>query len=282
MLAPVLLALSLGQGCPEPLRPSDPPPCAAMNVAGCLPGYVASRDERGRRIYVCDPRYYGPREEARPAPPPDDEPGYDAPDRHPGDRDRYPADRDRYPRDRDGYARPAPPPPAHAPAPLAFRSPDRGRLALVLMPGATSELSGPARDEVDQEYGAVGLELRGRTGGARVRFAMQFAEFGRIGELTLKYDFFDDGPVRPFLGLGVGAAKVDPLHDDTGTLVSDAEWRACGSIVGGVDLYLTPNVFFTLELQGRRFADRSDGTGDGLEVNDLRQQAALVGIGFYL
>ena len=39
---------------------ADPPPCAAVRVKGCLPGYIAQYDRLGRLIYVRDPDYIPP------------------------------------------------------------------------------------------------------------------------------------------------------------------------------------------------------------------------------
>lgn len=265
MLTSVLLALTLGQACPEPPSRDGPPPCAAANVPGCLPGYRASRDESGRRIYVCAPGY-GRRAQA-PAPAPREEPppAYAQPQQQPA------------PQYEPQYPPPAYPPqrhhgdaPGYEDVPV-YREGRRGQLAIVLLPGVTTGLEGDARDKTDT-IGALALELRGQRGGARVRFALQYASFGRIADVTLKYDLVDRGPVRPFVGIGVGGATVDP----------DPDWRACGSIVGGVDLYLSKNVFLTAELQGRRFASRSSAATGGLEETNLKQTAALFGLGLYL
>src|SRR3954462_732161 len=58
-LAPVLLAAAVSSG-----SANDPPPCAAANVPGCLPGYKARIDRYGRLVYGRDPDY------APPPPPP--------------------------------------------------------------------------------------------------------------------------------------------------------------------------------------------------------------------
>jgi hypothetical protein len=263
MLTSVLLALTLGQACPEPPSRNGPPPCAAANVPGCLPGYRASRDESGRRIYVCD-LAYGRRAQA-PAPAPREEPppAYSQPEQQ--YEPQYPAPAPAYPPSRYRGE-----PPGYEDVPV-YREGRRGQLAIVLMPGVTTGLEETARDKTNS-LGALGLELRGQRGGARVRFALQYASFGRIADVTLKYNLVDKGPVRPFLGIGVGGATVDP----------DPDWRACGSIVGGVDLYLSKNVFLTAELQGRRFASRSSAATGGLEETNLKQTAALFGLGLYL
>jgi len=253
MIANALLALALTQGCPQPASAYDPPPCAAMNVRGCLPGYTPTRDAYGRLVYACDSAYaYG---QVAPAP-----------------QGRLPPRWEMPPADAPAYA-PPPAAPAPTPAPMAD-VPPRGRVAIVLMPGATSglERTDARRDRRwDRELGAAGLELRGRDGGARVRLAVQYAEFGRLAELTLKYDFLDGSPIRPFIGFGIGAASVDPLPG----------WRPSGSAVAGLDVYLSRNVFLTAEVQGRRFAARTAG-GRGLEVTSLKQSAGLLGIGIYL
>jgi hypothetical protein len=274
MLASVLLALSLGQACPEPPSRNGPPPCAAANVPGCLPGYRASRDESGRRVYVCDPAY-GRRAEA---PPPQ---GYAQPQAQPPQyaQPQAPAEPPRY---APAPTYQPPPPPAWRPSPyeeVPVHRERRGQLAFVFLPGLSSATGLPdsasnpvhLNGERSDSIGALALEIRGQHGGARLRFAGQWTSFGRIADVTLKYDLLDDGPLRPFLGVGVGAATVDP----------ETDWRACASIVGGVDLYLSRNVFLTAELQGRRFSRRASAAG-GLETTDVKQTAALFGLGIYL
>jgi hypothetical protein len=240
MLAPILLSVALAQPCPQPLSPSDPPPCAVANVPGCLPGYTAVRDRNGRVLYACATS-------AAPAAPV--RPTYAAP----------------------AYAPPAPAAPYLAYAPREER---RGRLALVLTPGRTTDpaLGVHGGHDLDRFAGAAALELRGRRGGARVRVQYQHAEVGRVAELGLKYDFLDRTPLRPFVGIGVGAASLDP----------ETRWRASGSLFGGFDLYLDRNAFLTAEIQGRRFANRTSDAGHALEVTGRRQTTVLVGIGIYL
>ncbi len=240
MLANLLLALALGQACPQPVSPSDPPPCAVQDVPGCLPGYVPVQDRYGRLIYACDGSYGtgAARASAYPSPAPSA----------------------------------AGAPSAYAPT-YAARPPARGRLALVLTPGRTRDLRDDrhgSRDLARVVAGAA-VELRGREGGGRVRFQFQLTELGRVAELGLKYDFFDRSPLRPFVGLGVGAASTDPT----------AGWRASGSAFAGIDLYLARNAFLTAEIQARRTAARSPVTG-GLELTGQRQATALFGIGLYL
>jgi hypothetical protein len=254
LLADLLLTVALGQSCPQPLTARDPPPCAAANVPGCLPGYTPARDRYGKVIYVCS----APQVAAAPAPAPAYAPAVAAP----------PA---------PGYY--ASPPPAYAPPTYAYPPPrererGRGRLALVFMPGRTSDpaVGTNGGRELDRTAAAAALELRGRDGGARLRFQGQYTELGRVAELGLKYDFFDRSPIRPFIGLAVGASLLDP----------DTRWRPSGSAFAGFDLYLDRNAFLTAEIQGRRFGNRASDGQRGLDLSERRQTTVLVGIGMYL
>jgi hypothetical protein len=239
MLAPLLLAVTLGQTCPQPIASGDPPPCAAMNVRGCLPGYTPIRDRYGRVLYVCatTPAAAAPYAVPQPAPAPP-----------------------------PAYA----PPLAYAPAPER----GRGRLALVLTPGRTTD---PAfglhgGHDLERTAAAAGLEVRGRSGGGRLRFQYQYTELGRIAEVGVKYDLFEGAPLRPFIGLGVGASRFDP----------ETSWRASGSAFAGLDLYFDRNAFLTAEIQGRRFANHTTDTSRSLEVTDRHQTSVLFGIGIFL
>lgn len=93
----------------------------------------------------------------------------------------------------------------------------------------------------------------------------------RCGPLpfALKYDFIDAGPIRPFLALGVGGARLD----------QDPGWRPSGSISAGFDLYLSRDVFATLELKQRAF---THDTGHSLEISSVHQTGVFAGVGFYL
>jgi hypothetical protein len=259
MLAPVILALAVAQGCPEPPSRNGPPPCAAANVPGCIPGYVRDYDRAGRVIYRCDPAYarapappqqYGEpeaRNDLPPVPPP-----YAAPAPAP---------------------RPTPPPPYARPygpyAAAPYRA-DRGNVGLVLMPGATTTRD---RARHAEGVGAVGLELRGNHGGGRIRFGFESMSFGSVADVALKYDFNDRGEIRPFLAVAVGGASVDP----------DPGWHLAASASAGVDLYPTNNFFVTLELKQRAFTRRSTSVGEnGLVQAGLPQTAFFVGVGLYL
>src|SRR6267378_3736677 len=60
-LVAVLLGASVGQVDPSAAASySDPPPCAAADVPGCLPGYKARIDRYGRLVYARDADYAAP------------------------------------------------------------------------------------------------------------------------------------------------------------------------------------------------------------------------------
>ncbi len=257
MLAPLVLAAALSQAsgpassCPEPPSRSGPPPCAAANVPGCLPGYRRRVDEWGRVTYVCDPSYAaGPPIQG--PPPPE------------GPRGEAPAPAPAPPRYAPPYSSPYAPPPSYGAA-----APHRGPLGVVAMAGATTRLE-TNRD--GESAGALALELRGPVSGARLRLGLEYAPFGHVAEVAFKYDFNDRGQVRPFLAVGLGGADVDPVPG----------WRFEASAAIGLDLYLTRDLFLTTELKRRAFARRSDAAAYGLEFTDLHQTAFFVGIGFYL
>ncbi len=239
LLAPMLLAATLGQACPEPTSRYGPPPCAAANVPGCLPGYHRQVDEYGRTIYVCDRNYPVP-----------------APERY-------------------GQSGPPPaPPPRYGPweTPPPER---RGLVGFVLMPGVTTIDRARTTDGV----GALGLELRGPVGGARLRLGFEYARlgsfagvqrYGRVLDASLKYDFNDRSAIRPFLALSAGAASID----------QDPGWRPTGSVSAGVDLYPTRDFFITLELKQRAFTHHAGSRG--LQISSLHQTSVFAGVGIYL
>ncbi len=256
ILAPILLAASLGQTCVAPSSRAGPPPCAAVNVEGCLPGYERELDAWGRVVYRCD-RYvytppqatpepsprFAPSPRVAPAPPPYAEP----------------------------YAAPPPPRwgrPAYAPPASAWR---RGLAALVLLPGGTD--IGRRRDT----DGALnlGLELRGESGGGRLRFGYEYSRPASLLDISFKYDFLD-GPISPFLALGVGVASLDPELMGLPSL-DERVWRATGSLSGGVDLFLTPNLFASVELKARAFA-----RDEALESSATHATSFFFGLGLYL
>ena len=238
-LASVLLAAALSPAGYEP------PPCAAANVPGCLPGYVARVDRYGRLVYARDPNYAAP----APAPPPPQPRAYSQP---------QPA----------SWAYPAAGVPRPAPEPLLRE--ERGHVAFVFMPGVSSFPKYTNFNETKPE-GQLALEFRGNDGGIRFRLAGEYASFGKIGEASFKYDFFDGFFFRPFLGVGLGIASINP----------DAQIRAAGSASAGVDLYLGRNFFLTGEVKERLFMEGTEGSAHGLVTSDRRQTAFLAGMGFY-
>ena len=245
LLAPIVLAAALGQ-CPNPPSRYGPPPCAAANVPGCLPGYRRQLDAYGRVVYVCDRAVYGaqaPSQELLPGP-------------------------------AEAEVRAAPPPVApapqyaprygYAPAPAPYRPERRGLLGLVLMPGATTV----DRGHTGEATGAAALELRGPVGGARLRFGYEFSREAHAADAGIKYDFFDRGQIRPFLALSVGAAS----------LARDPGWGPSGAVSGGIDLYVLRDLFATIELKERWF---TRDTSNGFEVSSLHQRGVFAGLGFY-
>lgn len=252
MLAPLVLAAALGQACPAPDSRYGPPPCAAANVPGCLPGYRRQVDGWGRVTYVCDPAAYG-------APAPEPAP-YAAPAPAPAP---------------GPYAEPAPapappvepPPPSYAVPWRAGRAEPRGQVAFVLMPGTATLDRGTTSDGA----GALAMELRGFRGGARLRLGFEYTRLTRVAEAALKFDFNEGGLVRPFLALGVGAARFDRVD-------LDRNWHPTGSISAGLDLYLARDFFLTAELKQRAF---TQDLGNGLEVSSIHQTSFFAGAGFY-
>ena len=242
-LASFLLAALLGQA-----SSPDSPPCAAANVPGCLPGYVLKYNRWGWLVYMRDPDYVPPLAQAAPArlaPLPS----------------------------QVAAALPAswayPNTPRAAPEPQRM-SEGRGHLALVFMPGVaafpTYTRVGRAKAE-----GQIALEFRGTEGGARVRLAAEYTSFGKIGELSFKYDLLDGFFLRPFLAVGAGVASINP----------DPELRAAGSGSAGIDLYLARDFFLTGEVKRRFFMARTQGDAHGLVVAGEKQTSLLVGMGFY-
>jgi hypothetical protein len=249
LLAPIVLVAALGQ-CPDPPSRYGPPPCAAANVPGCLPGYHRSLDTYGRTIFVCDVA-------ARQAPPP-------AP---------APQEPLAGPPIAETDSQGAPPPPFAAtpqyagrppPEPVSGYSGRRGLLGLVLMPGASTVDRGRTGDAT----GAAALELRGPVGGARLRLGYEFSREVHAAEFGLKYDFLDRGPLRPFLAVGVGAAS----------LAKDPGWAPSGSVSAGIDLYVVRDIFATLEVKQRAF---TRDTPNGFDISSVHQTSFFAGVGFY-
>ena len=259
LLAPLVLAAALGQ-CPEPPSRFGPPPCAADNVPGCVPGYVRDVDRWGRVIFRCDPSY-----------------GAQAPAFAPPPRPYAPAPPQAYAQGPAPQPAPAPAPgPAPQfqpgyPQPLAAPAPRerRGQLGLVLMPGGTTY----DRNHTNETTGAVGLELRGPFGGARLRGLFEYAQHSRVWDVALKYSFNDRGEIRPFLAVGVGGANLDRIAG------ADPGWRPTGAVSAGVDLYFARDLFITLEAKQRAF---TRDTPDGWRGSALHQTSVFAGVGIYL
>jgi hypothetical protein len=248
-LASFLLAALLGQ---SSAAFSDPPPCAAANVPGCLPGYVLKYNRWGLVVYMRDPNYVPPLAQAAPV----------ALRSHPSE-----------------LAAQAPTPSwvyptTQAPAPAARResraAEGRGHVAVVFMPGVSAF---PTYTRFDQAKASaqIALEFRGTEGGGRVRLAAEYTAFGRIGELSLKYCLFDGFFLRPFLAVGGGVASINP----------DPKLRAAGSGSAGIDLYLARDFFLSGEVKRRFFMAGTQGEAHGLVVSEQKQTSLLVGMGFY-
>jgi hypothetical protein len=237
-LASLVLAMSLGQACPTPQSPWGPPPCAAANLPGCLPGYRPQFDRYGRFIYACDLGYVQPPGEAPQValaqPPRGPPPGAQV-----------------------GPGSPAPPE-------------GRGHVGIVLMSGVSAFPSYTRLEQTRPEV-QLTIEFRGTEGGFRLRLVGDYTAFGKIGEISLKYDLLDGFFLRPFLALGIGAASIDP----------DPGLRGEGSASAGVDLYLGRDFFLTGELKGRVFTEGTQGRAHGLAISDSRQTSFLAGMGFY-
>jgi hypothetical protein len=136
------------------------------------------------------------------------------------------------------------------------------------MPGISSV---PDSLHESTSAGAFALEVRPDYGGGRLRLSFDGSRYLRAAELGLKYDFLDWSPVRPFVAIALGAGTIDP----------DPSWRLTGSIAGGVDFYVTQNVFFTAELKGRAFTEHSGAVAYGLDPGTLHQTTFFMGIGLY-
>ncbi len=245
ILTSLLLATSLGSDSPVPSKPSDP--CATAKIPACLPGYRPQCTSFGRTLlYSCEANYVTTAAVNTPPPP--------APPQ----------------------SQPAPSPAVAAASPPPSES--RGQIGIVLMPGVSAypAHTGMGLDETKAE-GQIALEFRGTDGGARIRLTGEWTAFGKIGELSFKYDFFDGFFFRPFLAFGLGVAWINPDAE----LRADAELRGAGSAAAGVDLYISRDFFLTGELKGRVFTNGTRGPAHGLVISNQRQIALLAGMGFY-
>jgi hypothetical protein len=139
-------------------------------------------------------------------------------------------------------------------------------VGFVIMPGGATLDRGSSSTSA----GAIAMELRGLTGGARLRGDFEYTRYTRVAELGLKYDF-GEGLVRPFLALGIGGARFEQVG-------LDRDWHPSGSISGGLDLYLARDFFMTFEAKQRAF---THDTPVGLETSAIHQTSFFVGAGFY-
>jgi len=146
----------------------------------------------------------------------------------------------------------------------------RGHVALVFMPGVAAFPSYTRLDRAKPE-GQIALEFRGTEGGGRIRLSGEYTSFGKVGELSVKYDLLDGFFLRPFLAAGLGVASINP----------DPKLRAAGSGSAGIDLYLARDFFLTGEVKHRLFMEGTDGSAHGLVTSDRRQTAFFAGMGFY-
>ena len=113
--------------------------------------------------------------------------------------------------------------------------------------------------------------IRGSEGGGRVRIAGEYTSFGKMGELSAKYDLLDGFFLRPFLAVGLGVASINP----------DPALRAAASGSAGIDLYVGRDFFLTGELKRRMFMAGTQGEAHALVVAPEKQTSLFVGMGFY-
>jgi hypothetical protein len=174
-----------------------------------------------------------------------------------------------------GYGDPAGPPP-----PNRYAARSRGMVGLVFLPLGSAQLSAPDLDTTysPEVHGALALEIRSPYpyspfSGARFRAGAELSRHDRVFDVSFKYNFFDPGPFQPFLTLGVGVANLSP----------ESDWRSTFSASAGIDFFLTPNFFLSLEFKGRGFGDPSTSTvaaGDSYG-GGVTQSTALFGLGVY-
>jgi len=135
------------------------------------------------------------------------------------------------------------------PAPEPVRMESSGHVALVFMPGVAS-FPKYTRFEDAKAEGQLALEFRGNDGGVSLSPGGRVHLFGKIGELSFKYDFFDGFFFRPFLGVGVGVASINP----------DASIRAAGQRVGGRRPLSGTRFLPDGEVRQRLFMEGTDGS----------------------
>jgi hypothetical protein len=224
-----------------------------------LPGYVAKTDRWGRTVYVHDPDYIPPLAQAAPA---------------------------RVTRAHSQVVMPARSQVVMPAQPLAWdpsatagtlnpvrsevASRSRGHVALVFTSGVSTFPTYTSFSQGKGE-GQIALELRASEGGGRLRIAGEYTAFGKVGEVSVKYDLFDGFFLRPFLAVGLGVASINP----------DPSLRAAGSGSAGIDLYLARDFFLTGELKRRVFMAGTQGDAHGLVLDSAKQTSIVGGLGFY-
>jgi len=150
------------------------------------------------------------------------------------------------------------------------RAEDRGRghVGLVFMPGCRPSDLHAVRP--GKASGQVALEFRGTQGGARVRLAGEYTAFGKIGELSFKYDLLDGFFLRPFLAVGGGSRRSIPIRScgrrAAAPRASTCTWRAT-----------------FLERRGEAALLHVRHPGRGARAGRLqeKQTSLFVGMGFY-
>ncbi|HWE25555.1 MAG TPA: hypothetical protein VG496_16585, partial [Myxococcales bacterium] len=156
------------------------------------------------------------------------------------------------------------------PARSMAASGSRGHVALVFMPGVSTFPKYTTFSQGKAE-GQLGLEFRANDGGGRIRLTGEYTSFGKVGELSVKYDLFDGFFLRPFLAVGAGVASINP----------DPSLRASASGSAGIDLYLGRDFFLSGEVKRRMFSAGTQGDAHGLVVAPEKQTSLLAGMGFY-
>ncbi len=177
-----------------------------------------------------------------------------------------------------------PPPPPPPPPPSSFRyraapppahDAPRGGFGLVWMPLGVTGFSNASGVSGSFPEGQLNFELRAPQGGARLRAGLEYAEVARSMEIGLKYDFNDRGQLRPFVGVALGAGSFDPLSD----------WHATVGLSAGMDLFVTRDFFFSMELKGKHFSgDTQRGGGWFYDPfgYSATQTSFQLGFGIYL
>ncbi|WP_047785665.1 OmpW/AlkL family protein [Variovorax paradoxus] len=97
--------------------------------------------------------------------------------------------------------------------------------------------------------------------------------------LMLQYHFIPDGPIRPYLGVGLNYTRISSVNLDVPTvgrlgLDHDSFGLAIG---GGVDIALTRNVFLNFDL--KKVQIRTGVSLAGTRISKVKVDPLLVGVG---